>query len=172
MSLRQFGAFLRSFSAASLCDWKSQSPPARKCPFIPRGHLSMCPQRAASLFILNSSRRPCDDAYVASANHPFEELTELVGRRTISPQRRTRGRSTAYVSDGRGRAFFFDSIDGSGSPPSAWPYLFSLSRNARLRRTPPLLWRTLLLRSRRSHRSRTPELPCSRFPSQCSLRSS
>ena len=29
----------------------------RKCPSIPRGHLSMCPHRAASLFTLTSSRR-------------------------------------------------------------------------------------------------------------------
>jgi len=67
MSLRRFGAFLRPFSAACRCDWKSQSPPARKCPFIPRGHLSMCLPRAASLFTLNSSRRPCDDAYPSAS---------------------------------------------------------------------------------------------------------
>src|SRR5260370_34177314 len=66
MSLRRFGAFLRPFSAASWCDWKSQSPPARKCPFIPRGHLSMCPERAASLFALISSRRFRPDAYFFS----------------------------------------------------------------------------------------------------------
>src|SRR5206468_4718763 len=35
MSLRRFGAFLRSNAAASARDWQSQSPPARKCPFIP-----------------------------------------------------------------------------------------------------------------------------------------
>src|SRR5439155_4315043 len=35
MSLRRFGAFLRSNAAASARDWQSQSPPARKCPLIP-----------------------------------------------------------------------------------------------------------------------------------------
>src|SRR5882724_6709566 len=35
MSLRRFGAFLRPNAAASERDWQSQSPPARKCPFIP-----------------------------------------------------------------------------------------------------------------------------------------
>src|SRR5438093_11331548 len=35
MSLRRFGALLRSNAAASARDWQSQSPPARKCPLIP-----------------------------------------------------------------------------------------------------------------------------------------
>jgi len=42
---------------------QSPLPPARKCPLIPRGHLSMCPQRAASLFTLTSSRRFTPVAY-------------------------------------------------------------------------------------------------------------
>lgn len=49
--------------------WKyqSQSSSARKCPFIRRGHLSMCPRRAASLFTLNSSRRFRPVAYAATS---------------------------------------------------------------------------------------------------------
>jgi integrase len=38
------------------------------CPLIPRGHLSMCPHRAASLFTLNSSRRFSPAAYPSDVN--------------------------------------------------------------------------------------------------------
>ena len=55
--LRRFGAFLGPFSAASLCDWKIQSLPARKCPSIPSWTLIDVPATAASLFTLDSSRR-------------------------------------------------------------------------------------------------------------------
>jgi hypothetical protein len=52
----------------SLLAWVShQGWPARMCPSIPRGHLSMCPHRAASLFTLASSRRLSPVAYVKEA---------------------------------------------------------------------------------------------------------
>src|SRR5580700_11610279 len=62
-SLGRFATFLRLISAVSFRGLQSQSPPAPKCPLIPRGHLLMCPQRRASLFILISSRRFLPDAY-------------------------------------------------------------------------------------------------------------
>jgi len=45
-------------AAVSLFAWVShQGWSARKCPSIPRGPLSMCPHRAASLFTVTSFRR-------------------------------------------------------------------------------------------------------------------
>jgi len=66
-SLGRFATFLRLISAVSFRGLQSQSPPAPKCPLIPRGHLLMCPQRRASLFILISSRRFLPDAYNTTA---------------------------------------------------------------------------------------------------------
>ncbi|SRR5258707_1929044 len=45
---------------------QSPLPPARKSPLIPRGQLSMCPQRAPSLLTLTSSRRFTPVAYLQS----------------------------------------------------------------------------------------------------------
>src|SRR5260221_11446910 len=84
-SLRRFAAFLRLISAASLPDWRSPSLPARRGPLIPRGHLLMCPQRAASLFIFNSSRRFTPSAYALS--HPI--AAERDSRQAYPPLYRT-----------------------------------------------------------------------------------
>src|SRR5439155_18951622 len=44
----------------------------------PRGHLSMCPQRAASLFTLTSSRRFSPVAYGNSGYRHLKTVTELL----------------------------------------------------------------------------------------------
>src|ERR1035438_3696573 len=63
-SLQRFVAFLRPiFSASLLPGWRPQRSSARKCPLIPRGHLAMCPQPAASLITHTSSTRFRPDAY-------------------------------------------------------------------------------------------------------------
>src|SRR6266436_5631918 len=91
-SLRRCGVSLRPTSAASFPAWHSQSPAARMCPLIPRGHLAMCPQPEASLFTPTSSRRFRPVAYAErSSNSPClpPTLPPLPIRREIprrSPQ--------------------------------------------------------------------------------------
>src|SRR5450631_3779197 len=75
-SLRRFAAFLRPiFSASFLPGWRPQRSSARMCPRIPRGHLAMCPQPAASLIIHTSSTRFRHDAY---ESHVDLEISDLV----------------------------------------------------------------------------------------------
>jgi hypothetical protein len=108
-SLRRFVASLRPIAAVSPSAWVSHREwPVRLCPLIPRGHLSMCPHWAASLFTLNSSRRFSPVAYRdAGASHD-PQLRALQNYRINvdrasgrSPQKQDRRRFQIRISSDR-----------------------------------------------------------------------
>src|SRR3989442_16022618 len=77
MSLRRFGAFLRSNAAASARDWQSQSPPARKCPFIPSWTLIDVPTTGSILIYSHFVQT------VLTSRLPFREDPVTALKRTI-----------------------------------------------------------------------------------------
>jgi hypothetical protein len=78
-SLRRFVVSLRLIFSASLPGSQPQRPSARKYPLIPRGHLAMCPQPAASLIIHTSSTRFRPDAYGGSCGRGVRTAPHLSG---------------------------------------------------------------------------------------------